>query len=180
MEEEVSEYGSGCESGWTMYLGPSHEKAASRLTKGGDSQELDEEEEEGFSMVSDASSGPPQVQEDVYCYYNQHIGEKNGCFMSSSSPSFPTAPLQNECSKRRRVETDGPKQRKGPGRCLDDTASSPFIDFSRNVRGEIPLSWFYTTSTFFLARTLLSSLYQETSLHRVPLIFAARLQHLRR
>lgn len=142
MEEEVSEYGSGCESGWTMYLGPSHEKAASRLTKGGNSQEVEEEEgaeEEGFSMVSDASSGPPQVQEEVYCYYYpQHIGERNGCLMSSACPSFPTAALQNECGKRRRVETDHPKQRKGPGSCLDDTASSPFFDFSRNVRGEIP------------------------------------------
>ncbi|MQL91164.1 hypothetical protein Taro_023780 [Colocasia esculenta] len=130
MEGEASQYGSGCESGWTMYLGQSCESPASLLDEGGAP-----DEEEDLSMVSDASSGPPHAHEDDDCCHH-HLGEKNNaCCFSASSPFSPAAALHDKCWKRRRVETEQRNQRQAAATALlDDTASSPFLGFSGNVR----------------------------------------------
>lgn len=68
---------SGCsggqESGWTLYLGESSASAIrtqrrSRFSgRVGEEQDQEEDEEENLSMVSDASSGPPQCKSDDSC-----------------------------------------------------------------------------------------------------------------
>uniref|UniRef100_A0A2P2JEN1 Uncharacterized protein LOC105107600 n=1 Tax=Rhizophora mucronata TaxID=61149 RepID=A0A2P2JEN1_RHIMU len=60
---------SGCESGWTFYLGQSsfsktHCQGFSGFV--GKDYAILEDEEEDLSMVSDASSGPPHYYEDCY------------------------------------------------------------------------------------------------------------------
>ncbi|KAI4389494.1 hypothetical protein MLD38_001716 [Melastoma candidum] len=69
----VSECGSGVESGWTYYLNDSSSymcsgrSGASRVTEGGAGKRFggrqDEDEEDGLSLVSDASSGLPHFNE---------------------------------------------------------------------------------------------------------------------
>nr|GMC89592.1 digestive organ expansion factor homolog [Ipomoea batatas] len=74
MEFDNSECSSGCESGWTVYLENSIMAPYSSYNNGNKFlrgkarvNREEEEEEEDLSMVSDASSGPPQVvAEDDY------------------------------------------------------------------------------------------------------------------
>ena len=65
-----SECSSGCESGWTLYL----ENSYITCCKGEKSlkqKQEETEEEEDLSMVSDASSGPPNFhQEEEYGHNN--------------------------------------------------------------------------------------------------------------
>ncbi|KAL3603748.1 hypothetical protein D5086_004607 [Populus alba] len=71
MNVSASEYsgGGGCESGWTSYLNQSsNSKHQYQAGFGGfvdgDYARVEEDQEEDLSMVSDASSGPPQYCED--------------------------------------------------------------------------------------------------------------------
>ncbi|KAJ6954838.1 hypothetical protein NC652_006321 [Populus alba x Populus x berolinensis] len=70
MNVSASEYsGGGCESGWTSYLNQSS-NSKHQYQGGfggfvdGDYARVEEDQEEDLSMVSDASSGPPQYCED--------------------------------------------------------------------------------------------------------------------
>ncbi|XXG63945.1 hypothetical protein AAC387_Pa05g2022 [Persea americana] len=123
--------GSGCESGWTMYLDQSFERTTSFPAKesglhsrfvevvvkeGGSGDE--EGEDDDLSMVSDASSGPPHFHEEEDCY------DENGCFFPASS-----AALMKKSSKTRRAEA---KKEEKHSSFLDDTASSHAFCFSKN------------------------------------------------
>ncbi|XP_016451054.1 protein SOB FIVE-LIKE 5 [Nicotiana tabacum] len=122
-----SECSSGCESGWTLYLENSFLTHASckgkkfeteKSLKQKQEEEEEEEEEEDLSMVSDASSGPPHFHQEEE-EYGHNI---NGCHYYA--PINPTFPKNN--SKRQKAKE---KQQLS---LLDDTASSPFFDFSNN------------------------------------------------
>ncbi|KAK8704417.1 hypothetical protein V6N13_048039 [Hibiscus sabdariffa] len=84
MNLSASLCGSGCESGWTFYLDQSFCSQTWSGVKG--ARFMVEDEEEGLSMVSDASSGPRQ-------YYCQDYAEclyENGSFCSH--PATPEQP----------------------------------------------------------------------------------------
>ncbi|PWA70658.1 hypothetical protein CTI12_AA286530 [Artemisia annua] len=133
-----SECSSGCESGWTLYLEhsmyhPSHsyENHNNNVDgcngkKGSFSHEndFDNDDDEDMSMVSDASSGPPhcfQEQEDE-CFNNNGNGNGNangGVYTNVKRQKIPKEP------KLHRKVQDLPS-------LLDDTASSPFYNFTNN------------------------------------------------
>ncbi|THU64348.1 hypothetical protein C4D60_Mb01t25550 [Musa balbisiana] len=84
-EEMSSDCSSGCQSGWTAYL-------------------EEEEEEEDLSMVSDASSGPPQLREEdeqrCRCHRKSNLCVgKIGCLCPVSAPA--AAMARDGCKKRR-------------------------------------------------------------------------------
>lgn len=110
-----SECSSGCESGWTLYLENSFLpscKAEKSLKQKQQETEEEEEEEEDLSMVSDASSGPPNFHQDEEYGHNIING------------SYYYAPISNP--KRQKPKDKKQKQLS----VLDDTASSPIFDFS--------------------------------------------------
>ncbi|KAF5444294.1 hypothetical protein F2P56_036780 [Juglans regia] len=137
-----SECGSGCDSGWTLYfehsfLSPNvsrrdagllnensgfcdeykHHKRAKEESK------EEEQEEEDLSMVSDASSGPPHLPEDEG-YFN----DDNGC----SYPASRAATLAKNGRKRQKIKQHRHSEDQEPTDFLDDTASSPVMNFSWN------------------------------------------------
>ncbi|KAJ9159392.1 hypothetical protein P3X46_024900 [Hevea brasiliensis] len=144
MNAFASECNSGCESGWTLYLEQSFlspttaaaaahrgskqvdgrksgsgfcdkEKIANKEESDHEEQEHDEED---LSMVSDASSGPPHhFIEDESNYFNY---DNNGYFF----PAFKDTTLINNGGK-------GKKEEELPS-FLDDTASSPAFNLSKN------------------------------------------------
>ncbi|XVF44967.1 hypothetical protein PTKIN_Ptkin02bG0165700 [Pterospermum kingtungense] len=141
----ASECSSGCESGWTNYLEqsflsakPSHRGNGFNDRKSGvcdghrenrGKEEVDHddefvEEEEDLSMVSDASSGPPHFYEDNG-YFNddnqyQFIASKDATLIEKGSKRH-----RNKEHLRRQVDQE-------LASFLDDTASSPLINFSKN------------------------------------------------
>ncbi|XP_065624235.1 protein SOB FIVE-LIKE 5 [Quercus suber] len=139
----ASECSSGCESGWTLYLeqsylSPNNPRRDTGFVNGKasfcdeykdkrDKQtveiEDDDEEEEDLSMVSDASSGPPHFPEDEG-YFN---GD-NGCVYPTSRPST----LAKNVGKRQKSKAHRHREDQEMSAFLDDTASSPVINFSRN------------------------------------------------
>ncbi|KAI3753022.1 hypothetical protein L2E82_25066 [Cichorium intybus] len=141
--EEVfgSECSSGCESGWTLYLEhsmyPSHSlqnhnnvddfvcKKASFTHK----EEEQQEEEEDMSMVSDASSGPPHFQEQDECF-NHNNGGGGYCVY----PPLPPLIDHHTNGKRKKIAKESKLHRNVQDfpSFLDDTASSPFFNFSNN------------------------------------------------
>lgn len=119
MDYGNSECSSGCESGWTLYL----ENSYLNSCKGEKSlkqkqEETEEEEEEDLSMVSDASSGPP----------NFHQEEEYGHNIINGGHYY--APISNP--KRQKAKDKKQKQKQKQLSVLDDTASSPIFDFSNN------------------------------------------------
>ncbi|CAA3017764.1 Hypothetical predicted protein [Olea europaea subsp. europaea] len=115
MNISPSECSSGCESGWTMYL-DQHFNSTVQYSKTSDEDyqrkgtHVNEEEDDyDLSMVSDASSGPPQV--DAY----ENSAEKN-----------------KKSKKKNKI-----KEQKGEEKnlYLDDTASSPLCNFSQDILG---------------------------------------------
>ncbi|KAK6945968.1 hypothetical protein RJ641_013512 [Dillenia turbinata] len=142
MNVMASECGSGCESGWTLYLehslllpNPSLRNSTSKYMDDENAVSYHEymdkrvEEAEDLSMVSDASSGPPHFVEDDEC----HNYCDNQCFHSAS-----VAPaLAKSSSKRKKVQENRRRQRckeQEQLSLLDDTASSPIFNFSDNNR----------------------------------------------
>ncbi|KAJ0078318.1 hypothetical protein Patl1_37363 [Pistacia atlantica] len=133
----ASECTSGCESGWTLYLEQSN-FASHRNTnkfvdgKAGfseqDFQRCDDDEEESLSMVSDASSGPPTFHEDDVCfndvdrYHQQHPP-------SSKATTPRVANGSGKIRLKKKENRSREKQELLPS-FLDDTASSPVINFS--------------------------------------------------
>ncbi|XP_024966262.1 uncharacterized protein LOC112506447 [Cynara cardunculus var. scolymus] len=141
---------SGCESGWTLYLEhsmyPSHSlqnpnngdgficKKGSFTHEDYEVEEEEEEEEEDMSMVSDASSGPPHFQEqEEECFNtnNNGGGGGGGCCVYPPLPSLIDHPTNG---KRQKIPKQPNLHRKVQDlpSFLDDTASSPFFNFSNN------------------------------------------------
>lgn len=119
-----SEYNSESESGWTNYLNHSSfsEEHFNRKSgkvdyvgKGATMEEEEEEEEEDLSMVSDASSGPPQY------YHVEENYQQPYCVNWNSSTS--------KESKKKCKEYGRKSQQSSP---LDDTASSPVLNYPKN------------------------------------------------
>ncbi|RWV94366.1 hypothetical protein BHE74_00050031 [Ensete ventricosum] len=121
-----SECSSGCQSGWTMYLAQSSDEQSSLRHKDDSSfhgQEEEEEEEEDLSMISDASSGPPQLHEvddeRGHCYrHSTPRWESNGCLHFASAPA---AAMGRDGVKKRRAEA---AEQRDHSSVLDDTAST--------------------------------------------------------
>ncbi|XWS63016.1 hypothetical protein CRYUN_Cryun06bG0060400 [Craigia yunnanensis] len=139
----ASECSSGCESGWTNYLEQSF-LSANPLHKGNGlndiksgfcdghtenrgKEEVDDDvvvEEEDLSMVSDASSGPPHFSEDNG-YFNddnqyQYNASKGAMLNKNGGKRH-----RNKEHRRRRKDQQLPS-------FLNDTASTPLINFSEN------------------------------------------------
>ncbi|XP_047938000.1 protein SOB FIVE-LIKE 5-like isoform X2 [Salvia hispanica] len=112
---ENQECSSGCESGWTLYFQQSYkteddspEPRTKRST---------EEDDEDLSMLSDASSGPPQVHE-----------EEGSCYDNYATLSQPSSERKKKRANRCR--------KKVPERSslLDDTASSSLYGYCNKTR----------------------------------------------
>ncbi|KAA8528451.1 hypothetical protein F0562_035806 [Nyssa sinensis] len=126
MNVSISGCSSGCESGWTNYLDQSSNSADQFHKFGGGmvdenyrrkaaNEELEDEEDEDLSMVSDASSGPPHFHEDEDC-----SGE-TGYFCYASEQA-------KKMKKKKKIKEHKGKQQHS---YLDDTASSPILSFSK-------------------------------------------------
>ncbi|KAF7143451.1 hypothetical protein RHSIM_Rhsim05G0091500 [Rhododendron simsii] len=127
----ASECSSGCESGWTLYLDHSFLSPFPSALKGNDlvysKGKMGEEEEEDLSMVSDASSGPPILQED--CEYGN---SGNGCFCR--------APVEvKNRGKRKKSGENRHRRFEEHSSLLDDTASSPIFNFSQQLNNRVAL-----------------------------------------
>ncbi|KAK8959066.1 hypothetical protein KSP40_PGU022361 [Platanthera guangdongensis] len=83
--EAFSECSSGCQSGWTLYL--CHSQNTSPIKD----ISAREDEEDDLSMLSDASSGPPNIKQDDYF---------NVCYSSNDGDDFPTSFSQNRPKRR--------------------------------------------------------------------------------
>ncbi|XP_042022170.1 protein SOB FIVE-LIKE 5-like [Salvia splendens] len=112
MNTSTSECNSGCESGWTTYLDHlssstnpyTHYTHQDYQGKGANyvhDHDHDQEADEDLSMVSDASSGPPHLH-------------------------GPPPPQQDRKQKSKTKEKKNKKLQQHSF-CLDDTASSPFL-----------------------------------------------------
>ncbi|XP_021291289.1 uncharacterized protein LOC110421893 isoform X1 [Herrania umbratica] len=130
-----SECRSGCESGWTLYLeqsflsaNPSHKDRKSDFCDEHRENRVKEEdvedEEEDLSMVSDASSGPPHFNEDNG-YFNDDSRYQYSATKGATLNNQDSKGHRNEEHRRRRKDQELPS-------FLDDTASSPLINFSKN------------------------------------------------
>ncbi|XWS21303.1 hypothetical protein CRYUN_Cryun30bG0044100 [Craigia yunnanensis] len=129
MNVSASQCGSGCESGWTLYLDQSSYSQTRCQRFGGNFDEdyggkgarfVVEDEEEDLSMVSDASSGPRHYCED----YEERLDE-NGSFFSA--PAAPE-PAKKSSKNKKKIKEHCSNQQHS---YLDDTASSPVISFSK-------------------------------------------------
>ncbi|XP_022762140.1 uncharacterized protein LOC111308054 [Durio zibethinus] len=136
----ASECSSGCESGWTNYLeqsflsaNPSHKANGFNDKKSGfceerrkirGEEEVDDEEED-LSMVSDASSGPPHFYED-----NGYFNDDN--HYQYTVPKRAMLNKNNGGKKHRNKEHPRHREDQELPSFLDDTASSPLINFSKN------------------------------------------------
>ncbi|XP_044979372.1 protein SOB FIVE-LIKE 5 isoform X2 [Hordeum vulgare subsp. vulgare] len=126
-----SECSSGCQSGWTTYLeddSSSYSRGHARLhlhAKGRSSCHSEEaEEEDDLSMISDASSGPRQLQ-----------------YSPGSDQGAAALAKAQRAERRRRTAEPAAARRQGKtasaaaSTLLEDTASSPaFFNYS-NVMG---------------------------------------------
>ncbi|CAL9158238.1 unnamed protein product [Musa hybrid cultivar] len=138
-EEMSSDCSSGCQSGWTTYLEQSSEFCKTVVDEKGGSYEH-EEEEEDLSMVSDASSGPPQLRlEDENhsrCCRKSNIGSwDTGCHGSAFAPP---AAMAKDGFKKRRIGD--------PSSALVDTATSPLFSFSKKAYSNANLFSYVSTS----------------------------------
>ncbi|KAM7474755.1 hypothetical protein LguiB_021998 [Lonicera macranthoides] len=121
-----SEFSSGCESGWTLYLEQSYLSQRRSLHEqhqySGNNGKDHEEEEEDLSMVSDASSGPPHFhEEDKYGINNQNNG-----------PNIDAKSAAKNGGKRDKTKEYRRRKVQEQLCLLDDTASSPIFNFSNN------------------------------------------------
>ncbi|XVF64202.1 hypothetical protein PTKIN_Ptkin09bG0149200 [Pterospermum kingtungense] len=123
--------GSGCESGWTLYLDQSSCSQTRCQKFGGNYNEdygaprfvVEDEEEEDLSMVSDASSGPRHYCED----YEECLVE-NGSFCSAHEAA------KKSSKNKKKIKEHGSNPQHS---YLDDTASSPVVSFSKkNLKKE--------------------------------------------
>ncbi|PKA59910.1 hypothetical protein AXF42_Ash015968 [Apostasia shenzhenica] len=116
-----SDCSSGCQSGWTLYLG--------HQSQGIGSGRVEEEDEDDSSMLSDASSGPPHFPEEE---------EDANCSSCSGGSRL----------KRRKLEEE--KQQEEQSSILGDTASSSLlICFSKAARSSEMLTMEDFSTTHF-------------------------------
>ncbi|XP_012570226.1 protein SOB FIVE-LIKE 5-like isoform X2 [Cicer arietinum] len=127
-----SECSSGCESGWTLYL--EHSFGGGYYGEHKDKIVTNDYSEgvEDLSMISDASSGPPQYLpfDDDANYFNQ---KNNACFYSESN----LVKQNKSASKKQNVKDKNKQQLQVEDQqhlpsFLHDTASSHVFDFSTN------------------------------------------------
>ncbi|RWW86329.1 hypothetical protein BHE74_00004899, partial [Ensete ventricosum] len=140
-EEMSSDCSSGCQSGWTMYLEQSSSQFCKTVVdeKAG-SYQHEEKEEEGLSMVSDASSGPPQLRLEDDEHHSRCYRKSNICSWDTgtrSSAFAPPAAMAKDGFKKRRIGD--------PSSALVDTATSPLFSFS-NARSNANLFSYISTS----------------------------------
>ncbi|KAI3805006.1 hypothetical protein L1987_26981 [Smallanthus sonchifolius] len=121
---DSEEASGGCESGWTLYLEHSCKNAfdAHEHNEHDDGvEEDDDDDDDDMSMVSDASSGPPHLQE----HQEQDEDEQDGVFCDHT--------MLFGSRKRRKIlkQTSfyGHRHMQDLPASLDDTASSPFFTF---------------------------------------------------
>lgn len=127
MNISTSDCSSGCESGWTTYLDHSSYSAdqfhrgdyTSKRANVGVQHNIDEDED--LSMVSDASSGPRQLNEEDDESYNDR-----GYFGYASSASE-----QRKASKQKKKIKEHRGKQSQKNSYLDDTASSPVLSISK-------------------------------------------------
>ncbi|XP_052203127.1 protein SOB FIVE-LIKE 5-like [Diospyros lotus] len=114
---------SGCESGWTMYLDHSADNRHQLQKHGSTTTTVGyDEDDEDLSMVSDASSGPPNFHEDDQLYSSfDHESGYNFAYGSSAS--------QQARQEGKKINKNKNQHGKDKQLCLpsylDDTASSP-------------------------------------------------------
>ncbi|KAF4346100.1 hypothetical protein F8388_003346 [Cannabis sativa] len=118
--------GSGCESGWTLYLEESNISEADKLRIDHKEEKendcgYEEGEEEDLSMVSDASSGPPHYHEDDH----DHDYNENGSYISFSSSWAYNKSTNKDKKKMMKSKMKEKCTEEEHRSCLDDTASSP-------------------------------------------------------
>ncbi|GMI83717.1 hypothetical protein like AT4G33800 [Hibiscus trionum] len=129
----ASECSSGCESGWTNYLEQSFLSAnPSKKKNVKKSGFCEEEEEEDLSMVSDASSGPPHFYED-----KGYSNDGNQLYYEYMVPQGVTL-NKNGGGKRHRNKQ---QRRSLQVHEDDDTATSPFINYSKNKNNQAPMGF---------------------------------------
>ncbi|KAL8154029.1 hypothetical protein V2J09_011789 [Rumex salicifolius] len=129
MDISASEWSSGCESGWTVYLDESYISPNKYQTSVLDDvhhhhhqtvyrSNAKAEYEEDLSMVSDASSGPPH-----FSYGVQEEEEEVDCYRG--------ARLYNHSSSLEKSKKKKAKEPKAKNlySFLDDTASSPAFTY---------------------------------------------------
>ncbi|KAG5540259.1 hypothetical protein RHGRI_020478 [Rhododendron griersonianum] len=117
-----SECSSGCESGWTLYLENSFLSPYPLKRRKTEKQSVSEdEEEEDLSMLLDASSGPRIFHEE--CFSNAGCGFFCHAALDAALPKNRGKREKNRGNRHREVEEDDPS-------FLDDTASSPIVNFS--------------------------------------------------
>lgn len=126
MNTSTSEYSSGCESGWTMYLDQNSNSTDPYSRgyaydqyeeKGAYAYTIHEEDDEDLSMVSDASSGPPHYRHyDNSQYYGGYVSEDKTKSMTKT---------------KTKTKSSSRKEPKQQSLCLDDTASSSIFHFSQ-------------------------------------------------
>ncbi|XP_042006374.1 protein SOB FIVE-LIKE 5-like [Salvia splendens] len=121
---ENEECSSGCESGWTLYFQQSY-KSKNDSPEPRTKRSTDEDEED-LSMVSDASSGPPQV-------YEEEGNDTSGCFFNNYATV--TEPLSE-----RKKNRGNRCRKKVPERSslleVDDTASSSLYGYCNKTRSQ--------------------------------------------
>ncbi|KAK9286838.1 hypothetical protein L1049_015243 [Liquidambar formosana] len=131
MDVLASECSSGCESGWTLYLEHSHlspspsHRGTGNVDEYKEKRAKHEDEEEDLSMVSDASSGPPHFHED-----DDYFNDNSGCFYPASMDA--TLVKANSGKRQKTKEHRCRREEQQQPSLLDDTASSPVFNFSRN------------------------------------------------
>ncbi|CAN6554752.1 unnamed protein product [Malus baccata var. baccata] len=147
----ASECSSGCESGWTVYLEHSNylsrNQSASRSRDNNCKSKPDfcgkqvihdeegDDEEEDQSMVSDASSGPPHFNEDEIYLDEKNNNNNYGCFYppqiskDAGNLKFGRKKQQRNNIKGKGRRSCGDQQQPS---LLDDTASSPVFNYSKN------------------------------------------------
>ncbi|KAK4274623.1 hypothetical protein QN277_017817 [Acacia crassicarpa] len=116
MDLSASQYSSAGESGWTSYIYQT--SLLEKYSRNVGARLKEEEEEEGLSMVSDASSGPPHYHDDQVDKYSRN-----------SSTSLP----------KKKVKECGPRNLQQAS-LLDDTASSPVYSFPLLAHKKVSLS----------------------------------------
>lgn len=124
MDLSTSEYNSGCASGWTMYLDPFSSSTVQwnrSMPFDDDCQSKgayvnEDEEDEDLSMLSDASSGPPNFHQDED---------------SSEETRYNSTISISESKKSKHKKKVKEHRRKQQNFHLDDTASSPVLSFSK-------------------------------------------------
>ncbi|XP_073032458.1 protein SOB FIVE-LIKE 5-like [Primulina eburnea] len=125
MNVSNSECSSGCESGWTMYLDQTS-NFTGKYTRVLVKNVNPDQEDEDLSMVSDASSGPPQFQE-----HENYAGGKNLQLFHGYDESSMTE-NKRKSKQNKSIATELTRVKKQESFGLNDTATSPLPHFAQD------------------------------------------------